>query len=91
MACLSSTTRTVLKARLEKLTARLTALSDTIDKAIERGHLSGIEFDSGDGKEKSTYRNINEIRRYEKEIENEISRIEDRLNCAGLVNLRLVR
>ena len=91
MSCIPSSVRTVLEARLVTLTARYTLLSATIDKAIESGHLSGIEWDSGEGKQKSSFRNLNEIRRYEKELENEISRIEDRLAGKGLVNMRLFR
>lgn len=91
MSCLSQWKRTILQAQLVKLREQYTSLQDTIDKAITKGHLSNIEFDSGEGKQKSSYRSLNELQKYEKELEQRIESLENRLQCKGLINLNLSR
>jgi len=92
MTCnLPSWKRTMLIARRDKLKTQIENIETVIDKAITSGHLSGIEFDSGDGKEKSTYRNLNEIRKFQESLEYEYERVLNRLLCRGVVNLGLRR
>ena len=91
MARLSSWRRTLLIARRDKLIAQIVALDLIVDKGIDRAHLSGIEFDSGEGRQKTTYRNLNEVLRAREDLETELNRVLNRLCCRGVVNMGLKR
>jgi hypothetical protein len=91
MACLSAAKRAELIARRDKLITQIAAMDDAIDEGIDRAHLSSIEFDSGDGKEKSSYRNINEVIKARDALELELARVNNRLCGRGVVNMTLRR
>jgi hypothetical protein len=91
MSCLSATRRTALIARRDKLIAQIAAAETTLDNAIERGHLTSIEMDSGDGKEKSSYRNPEDLRKFINNLELSLERVLNTLACRGVVNFALRR
>ena len=88
---LSSWKRTQLQARLIKKREQYLALEIIIDKAIASGNLNKIEFDSGEGKEESSYRSLVSLQQYQRTLEQDIENLENRLQCKGLVNLNLTR
>ena len=91
MSCLPQWKRTQLQAKLIKLRAQSIAVEDVIDKAILSGNLSNIEFDSGEGKQKSGYRSLNELQKYSMTLDTRIEQLENRLLCKGLINIGMKR
>jgi hypothetical protein len=91
MTCLPQWKITQLQNRLIKLREQSDRLETIIDNAIDSGVLSGIEFDSGEGKEKSTYRSLPQLQLYQKQLWQSIENLENRLQCKGLINVGLNR
>ena len=83
--------RTALQTQLLALRTQYTSLQDTITSAISSGHISEIEFDSGEGKQKTKYRSLKQLQAFSIILEGQIESLENRLNYKGLVNLNLNR
>ncbi len=91
MVCLPSWKRNRLKLRRDKLIAQIDALDITMDEAIASGKIVSYEFDSGEGKQKATYRSINELEKLRETLEARLARIFNELACRSVVNLNLNR
>ena len=91
MSCLPSWKRTQLQVKLLKKREQSVALDLIIDKAIESGNLNSIKWDSGEGKEESSYRSLDSLQKYQTQLEQQIESLENRLLCKGLINLGLKR
>lgn len=91
MPCLPSWKITALKARRDKLVSQLDLMDTTIDSAIESGRFTSLELDSGEGKEKSVYRSLSVLIKSRDALENELTRVLNKLTGRGVVNLGLKR
>ena len=92
MACrLPAWKRNFLITQRDRIAAQLTSIEDAIDKSISTGNISNYEFQDGEGKQKTTYRNINQLLEARDALELEYERILNRLCCRGVVNLGLNR
>ncbi len=83
--------RRLLIARRDKLEEQLEAIENAIDEGISDSNISSYEFDSGDGKQKTSYRNLNEVLKARETLELEYNRVLNRLCGKGIINLNLTR
>ena len=84
------TTRTRLKARLEKKQELLDKLYTTYDELISDGTES-YRFDSGDGSQQAKKRKLAEVKSQIDQLESEIDSLCRRLAGKGLTNIALRR
>ncbi len=91
MPLLAPWRKTQLQIRRDKLEKQIAALDVAIDQGVDRGHISNYEFDSGEGKHKTTYRNLNEVIKARDLMEAQLQRIYSQLSCRAVVNLNLRR
>lgn len=91
MVCLPSWKRKRLILRRDKLISQIDALDITMDEAITSGKFASYEFDSGEGKQKTTYRSINELEKLRETLEARLARVFNELSCRSVVNLNLNR
>ena len=91
MACLSAWRRSMLITRRDNLTAQITSINTVIDAAILSGKVNSIEFDSGEGKQKTSYRSLNELQKMVDGLEIRLDQVLNALRGAGVVNMGLKR
>lgn len=91
MPCLPAWKKKLLIAKRDRLTTQLESIEIVIDNAIATGTISNYELDTGQGKQKVTYRNINELTKARSALELELARVMNKLCCRGVVNLGLRR
>jgi len=84
------TTRTRLKARLEKKEDLLDKLYITYDELISDGTES-YRFDSGDGSQQAKKRKLSEVKDQIDQLESEIESLQRRISGKGLTNIALKR
>lgn len=78
--------------RIESLEAALLILDDTYIKAITSGNIESYSFDSGAGKQSTTYRNPEEIRQQISKLEKDLEWNYRKISQGGgLVNFNLRR
>ena len=90
MACINSTTRTRLLARLAKREASLVIVEVTYDEALAV-NLEMYRFDSTEGEQTSRRRKLKDIKDQVDSLQAEIDNIRRRLGGQGIVNMNLRR
>lgn len=91
MPCLPAWKKSLLIARRDKLITQLTAIETAIDEGLTNANISSYEFDSGDGKQKTSYRNLNEVFKARETLELELERTYNQLRQVGLLNMSMRR
>jgi len=90
MACLGTTTRNKIKAKIARLKSQLESLENTLDEAFEKG-IESYSFDSGEGKQSTKYRSLEDLQKSRDKIEAELDYLYRRLNGGNIVNMNLRR
>ena len=90
MACINSTTRTRLLARLAKREASLVIVEVTYDEALAV-NLEMYRFDSTEGEQTSKRRKLQDLKDQVDSLQAEIDNIRRRLSGQGIVNMNLRR
>lgn len=91
MSCLSTTRRAELEAERDTLIAQLTVLNTAITSAMTTGHIQSYSLDTGEGKQTTKYRSIDEMFKARDLIQSQIDTINRKLRGTGLVNINLRR
>ena len=91
MACISSSRRAKLLERLEKKYEQLAKADAAYDLLLEKGDIKSYTFDSGDGRQSATRRDLEELRKTIENLEKQISALERKLNGTGIVAFNLTR
>ena len=81
----------MLIAQRDKVKTFLDAIDAAFLAGLTNANISSYEFDSGEGKQKTSYRNVNELMKARDALEIEYSRILNRLCGRGVVNFGLKR
>lgn len=79
-----------LQTRLTRVQAALENLYSTFD-SLSGSTVKSYEFDSGEGRQKTTRQDISKIQDQIRELEATEDHIVNELNCMGLVSIRLRR
>ena len=82
---------TLYKKRRDALVAQLDELYNTILPALTSGKIKSYEFDSGEGKQKTSYASVTDLQKLIQLLESNLDRIYNKLACTGVVNLNLRR
>lgn len=90
MAYIDPTVRAELIATRAELAAMLVAINATYLAALGK-RTKEYRFDSGVSSQREEYRSLKDLREERRYIENEIKRIDQRLNGTGVVNLNVRR
>jgi hypothetical protein len=91
MSCLTATRKAELIAQRDALIASIAILSQAITNGAATAHITSYEIDTGAGKQKVTYKNINEVIRAEKTLQAQLDRINTILEGKGVVDMDLRR
>ncbi|MCK5127566.1 MAG: hypothetical protein KAR42_15020 [candidate division Zixibacteria bacterium] len=89
MACITSSTRTRISASIAAKEAVLVSLYAAYSAAATE--IEEYRFDSGEGNQRVTYRNLNEIKTNIDALESEIDSLYRRLAGKGVINMNLRR
>lgn len=90
MACLNSTTRTRLQARLTKRETSLAIVEVTYDEALAV-NLEMYRFDSTEGEQTSKRRKLQDLKDQIDSLQADIDNIRRRLSGTGIVNMSMRR
>lgn len=94
MSCLTSSTRTEIKRRIERLKTQITKANDALDDLLDAGSIESYTFDSeggGTGKQSAKRRKVEELEKSIENMERRLDHLKGRLDGTGLVSLRLRR
>jgi flagellar biosynthesis/type III secretory pathway protein FliH len=91
MSCLSAERRAELEEQRDQLEAIITELNTAIIAGAKSAHMTSYELDTGAGKQKVTYKNINELHRAIKGFQNSLDRVNSMLDGTSVVDFQLRR
>lgn len=90
MACLSSSRRAQLNARLTQKNTQLTAANALYEQLLADPTAS-YRFDSGEGMQQTASKKLAEVSKQISKLETEVDRIQRQLGGGGIVNLNMRR
>jgi len=82
---------TLYKKRRDQLELMIDELYNTILPALTSGKIKSYEFDSGEGKQKTSYTSVVQLQKLIQLLESNLDRIYNKLACRAVVNLSLRR
>lgn len=93
MTCITSAKRSELIAQRETKQKQLDAANDALEKILDpdRGHIQKYTLDTGEGRQSTTLSDPLKIQELIESLEQQIARIDKRLNGTGLVALNFRR
>lgn len=89
MACILSSTRTRLIARIAKNEELLEKAETALSNALN--HIKEFRLDTGEGSQKTEYKDPRQLQQIIDSLESSIERDYRRLNGTGIVNMNLRR
>ena len=91
MSCLTAAREAEITARRDQLVLIITELETAMLTGAATSYISNYELDTGAGKQKVTYKNINEMIKGLKELQALVDYYNSKLAGKGIINMNLTR